>query len=125
MKRYLILLVLPALFACTGLNTPLPLTPTPDPGLPTFSPPTVVPATFAPTTIPETDTPPPPTTDVSTFPNPDNYTWELIASNIDRPVDLQPDGSGRLFVVEKIGHIHIIENGQLIQTPFLNIEDRV
>jgi len=63
--------------------------------------------------------------DTSTFPNPDNYTWELIASNLDRPVDLQPDGLGRLFVVEKIGHIHIIENGQLIQTPFLNIDDRV
>ena len=124
MKRYLSLLVLPALFACNGLNTSLPPTPTPDPGLPTFSPPTVVPTTSAPTAIPETDTPLPPT-DVSTFPNPDNYTWELIASKLDRPVDLQPDGSGRLFVVEKIGHIHIIENGQLIQTPFLNIEDRV
>jgi len=66
---------------------------------------------------------PPP--DASTFPNPDNYTWQLIVSGLERPVDLQTDGSGRLFVVEKIGHIHIIENGQLIQSPFLNIEDRV
>ncbi len=124
MRRYLIFLVLPILFACTAVGTPLPPTLAPDPGLPTLIPPTVVPETSSPPAIPNTDTPPPPV-DTSTFPNPDNYTWELIASNLDRPVDLQPDGSGRLFVVEKIGHIHIIENGQLIQTPFLNIDDRV
>lgn len=123
MKRFAILLVLPIL-ACSGLNTPLPSTPTPDPGLPTFSPPTVAPDTPLPTDIPVTDTPPPPS-DATTFPNPNDYTWQLIASNLDRPVDLQPDGSGRLFVVEKLGHIHIIENGQLMETPFLNIEDRV
>jgi len=124
MRRYLTFLVLPILFACTTVGTPLPPTPSPDPGLPVLVPPTAVPNTSVPTAIPETDTPPPPV-DTSTFPNSDNYTWELIASNLDRPVDLQPDGSGRLFVVEKIGHIHIIENGQLIQTPFLNIDDRV
>ncbi len=124
MRRYLTFLVLPILFACTAVGTPLPPTLAPDPGLPTLIPPTVVPETSSPPAIPNTDTPPPPV-DTSTFPNPDNYTWELIASNLDRPVDLQPDGSGRLFVVEKIGHIHIIENGQLIQTPFLNIDDRV
>ncbi len=124
MMRYLIFLVLPILFACTAVGTPLPPTLAPDPSLPTLIPPTVVPETSSPPAIPNTDTPPPPV-DTSTFPNPDNYTWELIASNLDRPVDLQPDGSGRLFVVEKIGHIHIIENGQLIQTPFLNIDDRV
>ncbi len=124
MRRYLTFLVLPILFACTAVGTPLPPTLALDPGLPTLIPPTVVPETSSPPAIPNTDTPPPPV-DTSTFPNPDNYTWELIASNLDRPVDLQPDGSGRLFVVEKIGHIHIIENGQLIQTPFLNIDDRV
>ena len=124
MRQYLFLLVLPILLACTAIGAPLPPTPIPDTGLPTSVPPTAFPNTSTPTTIPETDTPAPPA-DVSLFPNPDDYTWELIASNLDRPVDLQPDGSGRLFVVEKIGHIHIIENGQLIQTPFLNIEDRV
>jgi glucose/arabinose dehydrogenase len=50
----------------------------------------------------------------------------LIASDLDRPVDLQADGSGRLFIVEKLGHIHIFQDGQLnIDMPFLNIEDRV
>ncbi|NTU56347.1 MAG: hypothetical protein HGA79_08875, partial [Anaerolineales bacterium] len=124
MKRHLTLLVLPILMACTATGAPLPPTPTPDPVLPTFAPLTAIPETPLPTAIPETDTPPPPA-DASGFPNPDDYTWQSIASNLVRPVDLQPDGSGRLFVVGKIGHIHIIENGQLIDAPFLNIEDRV
>ena len=124
MKRHLTLLILPILMACSTTGAPLPPTPTPDPVLPTFAPLTAIPDTPLPTEIPETDTPPPPA-DASGFPNPDDYTWQLIASNLVRPVDLQADGSGRLFVVEKIGHIHIIENGQLIDAPFLNIEDRV
>jgi glucose/arabinose dehydrogenase len=40
-------------------------------------------------------------------------------------VDLQADGSGRLFVIEKVGRIRIIENDQLLETPFLDITDRV
>lgn len=124
LRRYLVLLVLPVMAACSVFSAPPPSTPTPDPGLPTFAPPTTIPITTVPTDAPTTEprVPPP---DASTFPNPDNYTWQLIVSGLDRPVDLQADGSGRLFVVEKIGHIHIIENGQLIQSPFLNIEDRV
>jgi glucose/arabinose dehydrogenase len=107
------------------MGTPLPSAPTSDANLPTFAPPTAVPNTPISTEIPKADTPPPPA-DVSAFPNPDNYTWQLIASGLDRPVDLQQaDNSGRLFVVEKIGHIHIVENGELIDGLFLNIEDRV
>jgi len=112
------------MLACSGLNTPLPSTPTSDSALPTFSLPTSVPATPVPTKIPETGTPPPPV-DATIFPNPDNYTWQLIISGLERPVDLQPNGSGRLFVIEKAGRIRIIENGQLLGEPFLNIEDRV
>ncbi len=115
--------MLPAL-ACTALGTPLPSTLTPDPGLPTFAPPTAAPATSAPTEIPETDTPPPPA-EAASFPDPNAYTWQLILSGLDRPTDLRPDGTGRLFVIEKVGRIRIIQNGQLIETPFLNIEDRV
>ena len=123
MKRFVILLVLPIL-ACRGLNAPIPSSPTPDPGLPTFAPPTIDPVTSTPTVIPVPDTPSP-IPNASTFPNPNNYTWQLIASGLNRPIDLQPDGSGRLFVIEKAGRIRIIENGQLLETPFLNIEDRV
>lgn len=120
MKRLLILLVLPIL-ACNGLSTPLPATPSPVSVTNTFLPPTSEPATSAPTQIPPTDAPP----DASTFPDSKAYSWQLIASDLDRPVDLQADGSGRLFIVEKLGHIHIFQNGGLVDTPFLNIEDRV
>jgi len=49
----------------------------------------------------------------------------VIVQGLQRPVDLQPDGSGRLFVLEKVGRIRIIENDQLLETPFLDISDRV
>ena len=110
--------------ACSGLNRPLPSTPTPDPGIPTFSPPTADPTQPAPTEIPETEPPPPPA-DATSFPDPSAYMWQLIASGLTRPVDLQDDGVGRLFVVEKLGHIHVIENETWVEAPFLNIEERV
>ena len=124
MNRLIIILILPMLLGCTALGTTPPSTPTIDPELPTFVPATAIPNTSEPTAVTETDTPPP-QPEATAFPSPGDYTWQLIASNLVRPVDLQPDGSGRLFVVEKLGHIHIIEDGQLIETPFMNIEDRV
>lgn len=124
MKRFLTLLVLPILLSCTAIGTSLPSTPTPDSTLPTFAPPTTLPTTSAPPDVPATEPPTSPP-DASTFPNPGNYTWQLIVSGLERPVDLQVDGSGRLFVLEKAGRIRIIENGQLFDIPFLNIGDRV
>ena len=35
------------------------------------------------------------------------------------------DGSGRLFVIEKEGHIRIVRDGMLIETPFLDISQQV
>jgi len=120
MRLLIILLVLPIL-ACSGLSTPPPSTPLPDSVINTPLPPTSNPATPTPTQIPPTDTP----SNATIFPDSNAYSWQLIASDLDRPVDLQPDGSGRLFIVEKLGHIHIFQNGGLVETPFLNIEDRV
>jgi glucose/arabinose dehydrogenase len=42
-------------------------------------------------------------------------------------VDLQHagDGSGRLFVIEKVGRIRIIQDGQVLETPFMDIVERV
>ena len=112
MKRFLILLILPIL-ACNGLSTP------PPPASETVSPTS--------TDVAVTQPPPTePTPNASTFPNPDEYTWQFVANGLDRPVDLQPDPLGRLWIVEKLGHIHLFQNGQLdIDTPFLDIEDRV
>ena len=116
MKRFLILLILPML-ACNGLSTPFPspaetASPT-STGVSSTQPPPLTPA-------------PPAEPNASTFPNADAYTWQLVADGLERPVDLQPDPQGRLWIVEKLGHIHLFQNGQLnIDTPFLNIEDRV
>ncbi|MCA9027943.1 MAG: hypothetical protein KDA86_22225, partial [Planctomycetaceae bacterium] len=35
------------------------------------------------------------------------------------------DGSGRVFVSDQIGYVHVIKNGTLLGTPFLDITDRI
>ncbi len=87
----------------------------------------------SPTPFPPADTPtsPPPTETTvpaaSTLPDPASYAWELVASGLTRPVDLTHagDGSGRLFVVEQVGVIRIIQDGQVLDPPFLDLRDRV
>ena len=49
----------------------------------------------------------------------------LITTGLIRPVYLTHAGDDRLFVVEQRGLIRIIANGELIDQPFLNIEERV
>ncbi|HVF41071.1 MAG TPA: PQQ-dependent sugar dehydrogenase [Gemmatimonadaceae bacterium] len=49
-----------------------------------------------------------------------------IASGLGNPVYVtSPPGDSRLFVVEQIGRIRIIENNQLLPTPFLDLIGRV
>ena len=126
MKRFIILLTLP-LLACGGLAEPVPPTATPLAARPPTAVPTVQtdsqPQPDAATTAPTQSLLP----TVSEFPNPNNYEWRLIASGLNRPVDVQSalDGSGRLFIIEKYGVIRVYENGQLLEQPFLNIDDRV
>lgn len=55
-----------------------------------------------------------------------NYTLQpLVTEGLFRPVFLiePPDGSGRLFVLEQPGRIRIIQDGELLAAPFLDIED--
>jgi glucose/arabinose dehydrogenase len=61
------------------------------------------------------------------FPDPGGYAWEPVVTGLNLPVDIQNagDGSGRLFIVEKSGRILILQNGQLLSTPFLDIQARV
>lgn len=119
MKRFLIVLTLPILLACGATGTASP-TNTP------LSPLTVAPATQT-ESQPAPETPTSPPSNAGSFPNGDDYEWQTIASGLDRPVDVQSanDGSGRLFIVEKYGAIRIYGNGQLLDEPFLNIDDRV
>jgi glucose/arabinose dehydrogenase len=121
MRRLIVLLALPVL-ACSGLAAPVSVTSTP------LSPPTAAPATGT-ESQPATDTPTevPATVNAGSFPDPTAYQWEIVASGLSRPVDVQPanDGNGRLFIIEKYGTIRVLENGQLLDEPFLNIDDRV
>lgn len=72
-----------------------------------------------------TDTTPPET--VTSLPDPGNYTWELVAGGLNSPVGMAVagDGSRRLFVLEQAGIIRIIQDGEVLATPFLDIVDQV
>jgi hypothetical protein len=93
--------------------------------LPTFAAPENT-TTTAPTVEPTVTELPEPQS-VSSLPNPDDYTWQVVNSSFNQPVDLKHagDGSGRLFVVERAGVIWILLNGEKSGTPFLDIRDRV
>ncbi|HJS17188.1 MAG TPA: PQQ-dependent sugar dehydrogenase [Anaerolineales bacterium] len=123
MQRILFLFILLAVTACSnGQNTLPPVEPTIDSPTATLTSPTTIPATSASTQISSTDTP---SSAAVTFPDPNAYQWQPVVSDLLRPVDLQADDSGRLFVIEKVGRIRIIQDEQLQIEPFLDITDRV
>ncbi|MFW6073985.1 MAG: PQQ-dependent sugar dehydrogenase, partial [Chloroflexota bacterium] len=51
---------------------------------------------------------------------------EPVADGFELPTFIADpgDGSGRLFILEKPGIIHILENGERLEEPFLDISDR-
>jgi len=83
----------------------------------------------SPTSPPEPTSEPtsPPPATVSTLPDPNAVSWNLVVSGVDQPIGLAfaRDGSGRLFVLEKVGRIRIVQNDTLVPTAFLDITDRV
>ena len=52
---------------------------------------------------------------------------EPVASGLTAPVGVTHagDGSGRLFIWEQSGQIRVVEDGELLPTPFLDISDRI
>ena len=95
-----------------------------------LSPPTSPSTLVAAPTPAEITTEPSPTalpTALSTFPDPAGYEWTPVISDLEAPVDIQNagDGSGRLFIIEKRGRIRILQNNQILPTPFLDIQGEV
>jgi len=56
-----------------------------------------------------------------------NLSFELVANGFASPVFVTHagDDSGRIFVVEQAGRIQIVQNGAVLEQPFLDIHERV
>ncbi|MEZ4516844.1 MAG: PQQ-dependent sugar dehydrogenase [Chloroflexota bacterium] len=151
MSRYILPLILFAalLSSCTPTTSDITITPVtgesvqPEPtgALPTIPPPQQVEAAATQTFVPvvqsdepgeatptpdlsaPTETPQPtatPRTPISSI-----RVEPVLAGGLDRPLYLTHAFDDRMFVVEQPGRIRIIENGQLVDQPFLDIQDRV
>ena len=59
--------------------------------------------------------------------DPARLSFQLAATGLSSPVYVTnaADGSGRLFILEKLGRIRILKNGSLLATPFLDISSKV
>lgn len=70
---------------------------------------------------------PSPVTQAAQLPDANLYQWSLIIDGLQKPVGLlnAGDGSGRIFIIEQPGKIRIFQNGSLLSTPFLDIQQRV
>ena len=97
----------------TGIPTPvLDATPLPEPS------PSAVDSTASPSPFPAEPSGPP---------DPGAYNWSLVVEGLNAPIGLENamDGSGRLFAIEQPGVIRIIQNGDLMPAPFLDIRSRI
>lgn len=58
---------------------------------------------------------------------PPGFALEPVANGFTRPLYLTHagDGSGRLFVVEQGGAIWVLQDGQRLEAPFLDVSDRI
>src|SRR5881398_1040429 len=52
---------------------------------------------------------------------------QIATSGISSPVFLTDagDNSGRLFLVDQVGQVRVIQNGQLQSTPFLDVRGQI
>jgi len=123
------------ILALTACSPQAGITPTLTAAVPATPPPTVMEtvtslpmptATSLPSMTP-TSVPLATSTFRTSLPDPGGYQWVTVAAGLNLPVDIQNagDGSGRLFIVEKGGDIRILQNGQLLSKPFLDIRGRV
>ena len=130
-----LILILGGLLAGCSLSPNQPPTSVgPAPTLPPVSLPTSTPETETqPTAIPEqptaaaTQVENTPVAQVESLPAPDNAAWQVFMDGFNQPLFLTHagDDSGRVFVVEKGGRIQIVQAGQKLAQPFLDITGQV
>ena len=86
------------------------------------------------TTLPQPVSPPTPAAEATSLPRPlmdaPNRLFEIdltpiVEGGLIRPTYLTHAGDDRLFVVEQPGRIRIIQDGQLLEQPFLDITGKV
>ncbi len=77
-------------------------------------------------TIPETTQTEEVIQSVSSFPDPANYQWMEIASGFNKPLGMASyfDDNLVIFVLEQDGVIRILENGIILERPFLDIKNK-
>lgn len=65
--------------------------------------------------------------DAVQFPDPQGYRWTILSSDLQVPISITAayDGSGRMFINEKAGRIRILQSGELLSEPFMDLTDRV
>jgi len=68
-----------------------------------------------------------PADSVSQLPDPAGFAWTPVVTGLTRPVDLVDlgDGTGRMLVLEQGGLIRVIQDGNVLPEPFLDLRDRV
>jgi glucose/arabinose dehydrogenase len=76
---------------------------------------------------PETNATVPDTTTASSEAGPFRFRLAAVATGLDAPVGMAatPSEPDRLYIVEQPGRIRVLENGQLRDAPFLDIESEV
>lgn len=91
----------------------------------TASPATESPALSGTLSAPASDETAPP--GIQSLPDPANAVWMQISSGLEKPTDITSagDGSGRIFVLEQAGRIRILQNGELLPRPYLDISNLV
>ena len=116
MRRWLLIAILLTLTACsTSPETQAP----PNPTVPES---VATPTHIEPSPIPATPTP---SFFVEKLPDPSTAQWSLVVSGLEKPVDLQHAGDERLFLVEQHGVIRVLEAGEFLTEPFLDLRDFV
>jgi glucose/arabinose dehydrogenase len=112
MQRLFLFFIIIVLVSCsTQTPGPLPASPT-APELASTTPPEVEPTDMPPTAVVEVDR----------LPDPTPFSWVPFVSGFSQPLDLQSAGDARLFVVEQPGVIKVIDGGEILAQPFLDIQ---